>query len=231
MYSFQRSGSTAKIDPQYEPFIRHLDVDTLPSIEEYPHEVNRTPKLLASVFGIIAITSTFWIMVIVTINHPFGSKHVPSSWDRHNITSNARLLECGNSTTEAKALGCQYDVLLNSWVPEPCLERDFVDEYLDDDSWTAYRDEALTQPIPTIEEMSEIELYYTSLRDHMNHCAMMWKRQFWVLYKEKPAIDTMSASPRHTDHCALFLADSRDVNLTQSTKVDRSFAGCWIRDV
>ena len=108
----------------------------------------------------------------------------------------------------------------------------FITEYLDDLSATAYSDSALTKPLLTISEMVEAnggKFYYTSMRDHVNHCATMWKKQFWVLYEERKAKDTIISSPGHTDHCAQFLMDAVDMDWEEATKVDVGFAGCLVR--
>jgi hypothetical protein len=150
---------------------------------------------------------------------------------RHNVTSNARLLTCGSTAQEAREKGCQYDILLNNWVPAPCYEDEFILEYTDDESWGAYSSASMNASTKlTPLEMSEAEFYWTSVRDHINHCAMMWKKQFWVLYEEKRAVDTIVANPGHTDHCAQYLMDVVESETTEATKVDRGFAGCWVRE-
>lgn len=153
----------------------------------------------------------------------------PTTISRYNITTKAHLLTCGNSVASAKANNCKYDILLNNWVPAPCFDQEFIDEYTDDDSWGGFSDEAMTQRL-TPNEMAEREWYWTSLRDHVNHCAMMWRKQFWVLYEERAAFDTVIASPGHTDHCAQFLVDVGERNWTHPTRTEMGFAGCWVRD-
>jgi hypothetical protein len=81
-----------------------------------------------------------------------------------------------------------------------------------------------------VEEMSDREYYYTSVRDHVNHCAMIWKKQFWVLFEERKAIDTMISNPSHTDHCALYLQGALGKPQSEATKVDVGYAGCWVRE-
>lgn len=159
----------------------------------------------------------------------FQPPGLPSTTDRHNITHNAHLLTCGTTVASAKANGCKYDILLNNWVPAPCYDQEFIDEYVDDDSWGGFADEAMTQKLK-VQEMSEREYYWTSLRDHVNHCAMLWRKQFWVLYEERRAFDTVIASPGHTDHCAQFLVDVGERNWTHPTKTEMGFAGCWVRE-
>ena len=43
---------------------------------------------------------------------------------RHNVTTNARLIKCGETPQEAVENNCTYDILLNAWVPEPCFEQE-----------------------------------------------------------------------------------------------------------
>ena len=67
----------------------------------------------------------------------------------HNITSGANYISCGNSTEEARSNGCTYDTLLNAWVPAQCLDQEWIDEYQDDASWTAFSECVPHLPIPS----------------------------------------------------------------------------------
>lgn len=180
---------------------------------------------------VIILTSLFWSLLFYHTTHTrhWGSstyKYVPGA-ARHNITTNAHFVSCGNSTTEALHAGCNYSLLHNAWVPPVCDAPDFNAEYLDDGSWGAFEDENMTVPLKA-EELGFREVYYTSAKDHANHCGMMWKLQFWALFEEWGALDSIIARPGHTDHCAQFLMDidaERHV-----TRVEVEFAGCWVRN-
>lgn len=151
----------------------------------------------------------------------------------HNITSHARLITCGNSIAEAKQLGCRYDIMLNDWVPTECWDDQSIGEYMDDESWGAYRDDKLTELVPTIEEMSEMEFYWTSQKDHINHCAMLWRKQFNALYYESPTFDEVIADPMHTEHCTQYFIDMAariKEWVTEPVRTEPGWAGCWIRD-
>ncbi|TLD32966.1 hypothetical protein PspLS_00023 [Pyricularia sp. CBS 133598] len=150
----------------------------------------------------------------------------------HNITSAATLVKCGGSTEEAKANGCHYDILLNHWVPEQCRDQEWVDEYKEDETWTGFADEARTQKIQGIDAMSNRDHYFTSTRDHVNHCVQLWKKQFLMLYEERN-IDTISASWGHTEHCSQFLLDVTDKFqdfYDEPILVQVGWAGCYVRD-
>lgn len=156
-----------------------------------------------------------------------------------NITSHATLLTCGASVPEARARGCRYDLLLNNWVPAPCYAQEFVDEYADENNysdspgsnWGGFADEALTQPL-TRHQMAEAPFYWTSLRDHIVHCAVLWKKQFATMYEfeARGVLDTVLASAGHTDHCAQYLMDFGMRNWTGPTKTEMGFAGCWVKN-
>ncbi|KIW03632.1 uncharacterized protein PV09_05384 [Verruconis gallopava] len=218
-------------EPENQPFLDNFSDEFIHSTDYRNRRLaNAQRKRLISHGLVFLATSLLWLAIwLYSSSLPFGGSR-PDVNIQHNITSNAKLLECGSSPREARALGCKYDILLNHWVPEPCYDEEFIQEYADDQSWAAYIDEDLTQRIYSIHEMSEKDYYFTSFRDHVNHCAVIWKKQFWVLYEERKSFDTMIASPEHTDHCALYLSEAVNTNSTEATRVTVGYAGCWIRD-
>lgn len=235
-------------DSARQPFLEYTDDPEKEEARRYVRVQTRKGNILPYLFVAI-ITSLLWSVVILffvdipragntssttsSTTSSNAEEHATSSrpTGRYNITTNAHRLSCGNSVAEAKALNCKYDLLLNNWVPEPCFDKEWLDEYKEDDSWGGYADEEMTRRM-SVEEMSEADHYWTSLRDHVNHCAMMWRKQFWALYEERKAFDTVIASPGHTDHCSQFLIDVTDNsrNWTHPTKTSMGFAGCWVRD-
>lgn len=134
----------------------------LPQHREAPVKASGTRRLLRD-FVICLTTSLLWVMVIWmfipgsgTASPPMSSPaaddtapaQMPSKGSSvitgedmarfHNITSGAKYISCGNSTEEARDKGCTYDTLLNAWVPAQCLDQEWIDEYQDDASWTAF---------------------------------------------------------------------------------------------
>jgi len=222
---------------EYQPFLSqdddHPDID-------HPHTTCKhwsTKKIVLSHLSVFLVTSFVWLVVAILLVLALGPSSIPDARSNshkihefgHNLTTGATLLSCGNSSTEARSLGCKYDTFLNNWVPAPCYDEEWITEYQDDNSWGAYADEELTHPLTPAEMQDGRDFYYTSLRDHINHCALMWNKQFWALYEEREALDTVIASPRHTEHCAQYLKDARDVDERQATKTYVGFGGCWIR--
>lgn len=123
-------------------------------------------------------------------------------------------LNCGNSTTEARARGCVFDVLTNMWVPEPCWDRKGTEEFMRIAPWQGY-DMQDAERLLTLEEMSErigsdpvtpdpmSPPYWTPLREHVIHCALMWQRQHRGFMSGKSKmLDFHSLSYQHTIHCS-----------------------------
>ncbi|KAE9582027.1 hypothetical protein CGCF415_v013441 [Colletotrichum fructicola] len=228
--------------PEYQPFLKYSDDPAAEETSPPQHPVKRRTTVLSHVLVFVA-TSLVWgfvVFLIVPSPMPTSSTQVSASTHptilenhlagiRHNVTSGKRLINCGNSTEEAKAQGCKYDILLNHWVPGPCFDKESVDEYRDDNSWGAFSDINMTHRL-TIDEMSNRDFYWTSIRDHINHCAIMWRRQFYVLFDERRAMDTVVTSPGHTEHCSQYLMDVTEGMFKEPTKTMRGFAGCWIKD-
>ncbi|KZL81655.1 hypothetical protein CI238_07794 [Colletotrichum incanum] len=201
----------------------------------------RRPRFLHDVVIFLG-TSLLWIVAFYILNpgQKFNNSESPTDtpieWspernfiaEYHNITSNAELLTCGYTLEEAKESGCVYDTLLNHWIPSQCYDRDFEVEYRDDNSWVAYADYNLTQPI-ALEDMGDHEFYYTSVRDHVNHCSMMWKKQFWTFFEERNVFDSIITDTHHTEHCAEYLKWVYEDGQKEPTRVTVGFAECWVR--
>lgn len=80
------------------------------------------------------------------------------------------------------------------------------------------------------EDMGERDHYYTSIRDHVNHCAWLWRKQFWTLFEDRKVFDGVIVNTYHTEHCAEFLSELMTMNRTEPTLVRVGFSGCWIKD-
>ncbi|KAK3179424.1 hypothetical protein OEA41_005546 [Lepraria neglecta] len=199
------------------------------------------PSRLSSHFLICLITSLFWgALLHLMLTHrrsPHGAvtdNAVAKIGNAHPspLIAGAKYLLCGNSTEEAKNLGCEYDILSNHWLPAPCLDQDAVHEYQSDGSWFGYADEDRTQVL-SIDAMSEEPFYYTNMRDHIIHCAMLWRKQYRALYEERRGLDSIIVDEEHTLHCSNFLIRMTEHGPDFSKvpiKVEVGFAGCYLRD-
>lgn len=150
----------------------------------------RPSRQVASHVVVFVATSLLWVVVLLLTRAGAPPPSAPPGeaaaavaaattkpGSDGSITAGATLHTCGNTTTEARARDCRYDLLLNSWVPAACYDGEFEAEYLDDGSGGAFADEALTQPLADRAAIEAMPVYYTSRRDHANHCAVFWRKQ------------------------------------------------------
>lgn len=115
---------------------------------------------------------------------------------------------CGNSTEEAKALGCAYDPLAGCWLHKEC-PNDFSDEFSrfnDGKPFVYFYDEAATKPMKDYEEVGNNPgFYWTAVREHLVHCLYLLRRGHDV-HMRGGRLDNMLADLEHVDHCTNMLA-------------------------
>lgn len=189
--------------------------------------------------AVFITTSIIWgcIILLIVHFHPHTFQQTTktiSSQPQHNkgfLATEIDYLTCGTSLQEAKDRGCVYDILDNHWIPGQCADEFSIKEYQMDGSWFPYADENRTMPL-TREELGDRKMYYTSKRDHIVHCAALWRRQFRALSEGWKYVDSVLTDPEHTMHCSKYLVDASDHGpdfRTVPIEVMVSHAGCHVR--
>ncbi|KAK2051543.1 hypothetical protein LY76DRAFT_479648, partial [Colletotrichum caudatum] len=118
-------------------------------------------------------------------------------------------LRCGNSSTEARALGCVFDLLTNNWMPRYCSDPATDSEYrawvLKPErhlgSWAFYYDEKAGHQVASEEELSNLVgiHVYTTLENHLAHCTFVARRMHRLAIGEVAAVAHNTFA--HTMHC------------------------------
>ena len=183
-----------------------------------PH-ASRRSTIISTAFA----TSIFWLI--------FFSFQSEVIW---NITPSTITLNCGNSTAEARALGCVFDPLVNLWVPAPCIDNELNEDYKRRVDWRGFDDPEGKKELD-LEAMSERVdpfHYYTTIREHAVHCAYVWRKQHQGYLKGGMYLDGNSASLQHTKHCAdmlIYTADLRPGDLGNvTTETTVGFSTCVV---
>ncbi|PYH90868.1 hypothetical protein BO71DRAFT_282368, partial [Aspergillus ellipticus CBS 707.79] len=144
--------------------------------------------------------------------------------------SGATFKVCPNSTEQAKAMGCRYDILSNHWVPGECYDEAAIEDYKSDGSWFGYSDREWTERL-SIDEMGEGPIYYSNMRDHIVHCAVLWRKQYRALYEQRKNLDSIIVDTHHTDHCSDFLirmSNKFHDHRLDPIVVEVGYAGCYM---
>ena len=186
---------------------------------------------------IVSHAVTFLIAVLLSttvliLYRPISYKPASEPTTKH--------LHCGNSTREAREQGCVYDVLTNMWVPEPCWDKEGTEEYMRTAPWQGYDTQDATRRL-TLEEMSErvghdrlaADLtsppYWTPLREHVIHCALMWQRQHRGYMSGKwKRLDFHSLSYQHTVHCSRSLVHMAGAGDKMPDPLDKVAIRTWV---
>ena len=187
------------------------------------------PSILWGHIGAICCTSLIWGLCISIYLQTTTHLQKPATTSRQT-----RELSCGGNTTEARALGCEFDALSESWIPSQCVDRETLDEYQKSVFWRGFNDENGTQLLD-LEEMSERvrpSRYYTYGWEHVVHCLFMWQRQHKLFLKGGLYMDTLTASYGHTVHCTDVLLEFAESNRSHLDKLNTQttigITGCTV---
>lgn len=137
--------------------------------------------------------------------------------------STSRLLHCGNTTDQARALGCIFQIWSYAWVPSPCYDATLDTDFLllqsgqappstdpmmtlwpaQTTGWTYYADmnASTVVPLETVIK-GESEVLQTTWLQHMWHCAYTWKKILRSLNGSGVKLTERDLSVGHTGHCS-----------------------------
>ncbi|KAH7139069.1 hypothetical protein B0J11DRAFT_575003 [Dendryphion nanum] len=200
------------IKPTRKPSQKDSDLEESLLPTSHQHSQQRQQKAPSLTRQITTHTLTILLTILLTTALLTLIRHPPST----PAPRKTKHLHCGNSTTQARALNCTFDVLTNMWVPIPCYDAPTTTEYMSSAPWRGYSSSSATHLL-TLDEMSErvghsllgadpdpsTPPYWTPLREHVIHCALMWQRQHRGYLEGKGAmLDFHARSWEHTVHCS-----------------------------
>ncbi|KAE9379515.1 hypothetical protein N431DRAFT_460768 [Stipitochalara longipes BDJ] len=97
------------------------------------------------------------------------------------------ITTCGNTSAEAIAVGCEFDILSYSWMPPQCLDRDTAEEFEDwlisndryQGPWPFFTDETGKERVIDKETLSHRTntLTWTTEEEHLGH--FPFKNDVW----------------------------------------------------
>jgi hypothetical protein len=95
-------------------------------------------------------------------------------YTQHRTVSPFALIDrghCGWSIEEAKANDCVFDIMLSSWIPKPCYDKELSDQFLRTNNFTYWRkndgeDEVSEEEV----RRGEFDILFTHGTYHSQHC-------------------------------------------------------------
>lgn len=161
-------------------------------------------KVLAIATTLLSLISVVLLLLILQrqhLDHHHG--HVGLN-DTETVT---QWKDCGNSSTEARAKGCLFDVLLTTWIHADCYDAELHESYLEAHTFPWWRKPTMEEPI-TLDEVRRGDYYeiYTNLDYHFVHCGYAWEMILRAFRRGK-AIEGELWAMAHTLHCVHHMVD------------------------
>ena len=141
---------------------------------------------------------------------------------------------CGTTADEARALGCQWDIMTLSWVHPDCFDAELTREFEELGPWQFYWSSTPGKETPEPEMLSPIppelvneqkERMWTDRRYHIIHCIYTWKLMHRAMERGWK-IQGELASYHHTEHCSQALANTSVPMDAIITKANVQFPTC-----
>ena len=216
--------------PQTDP-LESLQSDSIAKGSLYLHNtkaakiLHRSPRLLLTTFGVLTLGISLFLILHVSIR--------PTS--RQGGLDEIQY--CGNSSSEAQALGCQFDILSFGWVPKECFDRDTAVEFhewlLDPArkiSFPFYTSQSDGEWLPNEDILSRrAGVLWMTQEEHLGHCLFFMKRLHRLMSRQGK-VDSETVNFHHTTHCVNFVMDAfgpKFVDLGEIVTTDSiSFLSC-----
>lgn len=181
----------------------------------YRCDIVHTNPLLSHIL-VFLVTCALWGGIFIATSNLNQKPQLPNTgFDLglgHTIFAKRKYTGCGFSVEDAKERGCKFDILANHFVPSPCYDQYSNDQYqAEGDTWIGYVDRNWSEAYTSIQAMGESDVYWTNQRDHIVHCAMLWKRQWRAFTENWRYFDAIISDEEHTMHCAQYLMDMTDM--------------------
>lgn len=156
-------------------------------------------RVVPVVTFVFIIATVLWIIT-----------HSISSLALHAPQTSSREFHCGNTTSDAKALGCEFDLLSYTWMPKACIDRETSVEFEEwirqperqFGAWPFFADKEGRQRIENIEDLSQRAglKTHTTQEEHLGHCTFMLRRLHRV--RQMQGVEIAMDNVEHIVHCS-----------------------------
>lgn len=188
--------------------------------------------LSAFLLGLVTMGVVMTLYSVFIMPEPSHQRNLPHALNGSNPDTGLPLSwshgDCGNSPEDAKARGCQYSIVLHSWLPKSCLTtadaEDAKDMY-NDRHWPY---ETASGQNLTIGELGAGDYgHFTTTFDwHVVHCMYVWKRLHRIMLDPMQELDSYTANYHHTSHCVKMIGGHSEGMKDSGTKIFVKYPKC-----
>ncbi|RDI76968.1 hypothetical protein Vi05172_g13054 [Venturia inaequalis] len=231
------SSEEASIHGEDEAFLEKEASTKSPQPRTWRHTYCNT-STISILISLITTTAFVLVLLITTNGHPvriLKQSNLYTSPSLQAAPSNptaAETLHCGTTPTEARALGCKFDIMSFAWTPPSCYDHARSVSFLAKHGpWTFYQDHNATIPLP-VDELSNHEIVWTEHGYHVVHCLYAWERlhRASLSISETPMlVPGEMGNLNHTMHCVGLLGEGEMVEWRKVNAVAYLvFDGCVV---
>ncbi|KAF2964087.1 hypothetical protein GQX73_g9467 [Xylaria multiplex] len=212
--AYEKVQETEEAEPDHDVTDGFLHDDTRRSSTQRPGRRLLWALIFENILFIIVLLLLWGLFVPPRTNLSYQSltadKKVypsgPLSWSQ-----SFEALPCGKTPEEARARGCEFDMLVTAWLPPRCIDRELVDEFMAVGQWEFYtklhakeEDKFGTYDPDFIGSVNHT--VWTTRRWHATHCLFMFKKLTRALVRGWTT-DAEAVSEPHMEHCMKVFLD------------------------
>jgi len=113
------------------------------------------------------------------------------------------LRDCGSNADEARANGCEYDVMMQEWTPPECIDWSLSEKFLKAGNWTWYADASASKTYNETEiALGDHKVVYVDQSYHRHHCIFTWERLVRAMRTQRPLVEKL-VDYDHVMHCRM----------------------------
>jgi hypothetical protein len=177
---------------------------------------------LGSLILVFLVLATFGIILHSFITHIYPAGESCSNSLLNPVPNQVSNLQkpgtftCGTTGDEARALGCQWDILTLAWEHPDYFDPEMTREFEALGPWQFYWSSRPGKEVPEPEMLSPIppelvseqtQRIWTDMRHHIMHCIYTWKMMHRAVERGWKMQDKL-ASYYHIEHCSQLLANT-----------------------
>lgn len=162
-WSYKPVDHVDNSDPEAGADIDIIDIDEKDATTTRAQAAGRSSSSSSRIIPLAAtITAVlFFVLFLFT----------PRPWLASDHPARVRHYGCGNSTADASAAGCRFDVMSYTWVHPRCFDQELMYDFLGAADWAWYADEDAAQPLPLADvAQGQREYVYVTWRYYTTHC-------------------------------------------------------------
>lgn len=199
------------------------------------HKYSKGGSWLHYFIATFCFLTTLGLLIVATINagpHEVSTIRLASETDVLGPNEDILRSPCGSTPAQAKALGCNFDIISFCWLPDRCYDAELSSSFEKLAQWEWYMDHNRTKPVPKTEALTgNFDGLYVSWEYHIQHCVYMWEKMHRALLGEgKRAVDGYIGPYSHTEHCGnMLLSRGKGFELTNfNTRIRVKYPDCGI---